>query len=107
MKKICIVLAVFILSGTFALTSCRKDGTGTFTTNIPETTKAPVITMPGTTRPSESATENESTSSDGTTDTVRDDISEAVSDIGENVSGKIDEASSKMDNASERMAENR
>lgn len=107
MKKICIVLALFILSSTVALSSCRKDGTGTFTTNIPETTKAPVITMPETSGRDEATHKNELSSSDGTTDTVRDDISEAASDIGENVSDKIDEASEGLSEAASRMTENR
>ncbi len=108
MKKICIVLSILILSAAFSLTSCKKDGTGTYTTNVPDTTKAPVITMPETTRPDATTDRNnEASSADSTTDTVIDDISEAVSDIGENASAKIDEASDKIDEAGERMTETR
>ena len=69
------------LFSAFVLTSCKKDGTANYTTTLPN------INMPD------------------TTDTLKDDISEAVSDMGENVSDKLNDASEavsdSMENASE------
>ena len=88
MKKVFIALGAILIISALCLTACKKDGSATYTTSVPDTTK-----------------ENRTTKAPEDTSSLKDDISEALTDLKEDTSEIIDDASEKASDIGDILSE--